>query len=163
MYGESQQALLSLFGVKMTARFEELRNKTIESVWIREDKSEIIFCSGPHAFYYRCDSYGSDVWIEHFEGLKFLINQIVIDIEVRNWSNVFDDENYDGGPRKEAFFYTLKTNRGFVSFEVRSENESSYYYGQLEYEGSRSFGTVKESLLFAKDILDNFTELKEDF
>jgi hypothetical protein len=130
----------------MTA-LRKLVGKRINGIFLNADHTRVVFRtteSEELGFYVHGDCCNT-VYINHFQGkdvvgegntFDILRGALVTAVEEKEWIAIDDDETeYDddpyGGGCVEDGFFTIRTDRGYIDFEVRNEH-NGYYSGHLE-------------------------------
>ena len=122
--------------------FDNLVGKRINSILIRDDNRRVVFktVDGKEFRYYTSGECCNDVWINHMTGVEVLGEGNSFDIlrgalvtgsEDKGWSDDVAGED-DYGVIQDGFF-TLKTDRGYIDFEVRNSH-NGYYGGSFEFD-----------------------------
>lgn len=125
----------------------KLVGKRINGIFLNEDHNKVVFrttedeCFG----FYTAGDCCNTVYINHFQGrdvvgegntFDLLRGALVLSTEEKEWVTIdddtteYDDDSYSGGCVEDGFF-TIKTDRGYIDFEVRNEH-NGYYSGHLE-------------------------------
>lgn len=122
--------------------FKNLIGERINSILLREDNERIIFrtIDGKEFKYYTSGDCCNTVWINHMTGLNvlgegntfdLLRGALVIGSEDKGWTdNRCVEDEYDV---IQDGFFTLKTDRGYIDFEVRNSH-NGYYGGNFEFD-----------------------------
>ena len=121
-----------------------LVGKRINGIFLNEDNTQVVFrtiedeCIG---FYVHGDCCNT-VYINHFQGVDvigegntfdILRGALVTAVEEKEWVAIDDseqDEDVWSDECVEDGFFTIRTNRGYIDFEVRNEH-NGYYSGHL--------------------------------
>ena len=123
-----------------------LLGKRINGIFLNEDHTQVVFRTIEDeriGFYVHGDCCNT-VYINHFQGIDvvgegnafdLLRGALVTAVEEKEWVAIdddeteYDDDPYHGGCVEDGFF-TIRTNRGYIDFEVRNEH-NGYYSGHL--------------------------------
>ena len=122
--------------------FDNLVGKRINSILISDDKRSVVFktVDGATFSYYTSGECCNDVWINHMTGVEvlgegnsfdILRGALVIGSEDKGWTDDLSTGD-DWGVINDGFF-TLKTDRGYIDFEVRNSH-NGYYGGSFEFD-----------------------------
>jgi hypothetical protein len=121
-----------------------LVGKRINGIFLNEDNTQVVFrtiedeCIG---FYVHGDCCNT-VYINHFQGVDvigegntfdLLRGALVTEVEEKEWVAIDDSEQDEDSwvdDCVEDGFFTIRTNRGYIDFEVRNEH-NGYYSGHL--------------------------------
>jgi hypothetical protein len=73
-------------------QFSQLIGKNVDNVFISMDESVLVFETndGKYHIYTSSGDCCNDVWFYHFNGIDFLIHQIVRGLESKDWRDVDD-------------------------------------------------------------------------
>jgi hypothetical protein len=113
--------------------FKDLLNKTINEVYIGEDKTYLKFVTSEGEFsYYAYGDCCSQSWFNHLDGLDRLIGQEVKQIVGKPSSEVLPEKDQD---QVEMYGWTLITPKGYVDLEMRNDS-NGYYGGSVERIGA---------------------------
>jgi hypothetical protein len=119
----------------------------INGIFLNQDHTRVVFrtIEGREFGYYTHGDCCNTVYINHFQGkdvvgegntFDLLRGALVLATEEKEWVAIddddteYDDDSYGGGCVEDGFF-TIKTDRGYIDFEVRNEH-NGYYSGHLE-------------------------------
>jgi hypothetical protein len=123
----------------------KLVGKRINGIFLNEDHTKVVFRTIEDerlGFYVHGDCCNT-VYINHFQGrdvvgdgntFDLLRGALVLDTEEKEWVTIDEEEDdreswLDGCV--EDGFFTIRTDRGYIDFEVRNEH-NGYYSGHLE-------------------------------
>ncbi len=142
--------------------FKDLIGKRINGVFLANDNWTVVFRT-VEGKYFRYDTQNdccNSVWVNHVAGLNILGNGDTFDLmrgalvlggEDKEWTeNRYEEDEYDV---VQDGFYTLKTDRGYIDFEVRNSH-NGYYGGSFDF---------NEDLDWTLDDLEDFRQVTEDF
>ena len=118
----------------------------INGIFLNEDNTKVVFRTTEDkrfGFYVHGDCCNT-VYINHFQGrdvigegntFDLLRGALVLATEEKEWvtidiEDVHDEESWHDECVEDGFF-TIKTDRGYIDFEVRNEH-NGYYSGHLE-------------------------------
>jgi hypothetical protein len=122
----------------------KLLGKRINGIFLNEDNTTVVFrtIENEHIGFYTHGDCCNTVYINHFQGVDvigegntfdILRGALVTGVEEKEWVKIDDDE-----PDEDAWtecvedgFFTIRTNRGYIDFEVRNEH-NGYYSGHVE-------------------------------
>ena len=125
----------------------KLIGKRINGIFLNGDNTRVVFRTIEDeriGFYVHGDCCNT-VYINHFQGadvvgegnaFDILRGALVTAVEEKEWVQIDDDE-VDADDQSwsdscvEDGFFTIKTNRGYIDFEVRNEH-NGYYSGHIE-------------------------------
>jgi len=147
--------------------FNNLLGKRINAVYLANGNETVVFRDTEGKFYRydTCNDCCNTVWVNHVVGVDLLGKGDVFDLmrgalvtgsEDKEWTDNCPWTPEDGGDYGDVIqdgFYTLKTDRGYIDFEVR--NDHNGYYGGMFLEN--------EDLDWEFEDLENLKEIKEDF
>ena len=123
----------------------KLVGKRINGIFLNEDHNKVVFrttedeCFG----FYTAGDCCNTVYINHFQGedvvgegntFDLLRGALVLATEEKEWVQIDEgDEDPDRWVDScvEDGFFTIRTDRGYIDFEVRNEH-NGYYSGHLE-------------------------------
>ena len=123
----------------------KLLGKRINGIFLNEDHTRVVFrtTEDDHIGFYTCGDCCNDVYINHFQGedvigegntFDLLRGALVLATEEKEWVQIDDDaetsDSWGHGCVEDGFF-TIRTDRGYIDFEVRNEH-NGYYSGHLE-------------------------------
>lgn len=122
---------------------QKLVGKRINGIFLNEDSTNVVFrCVGGEylGFYVHGDCCNT-VYINHFQGndvigdgntFDLIRGALVIGTEEKEWVTIDDGDEDDtwSGDVVEDGFFTIKTDRGYIDFEVRNEH-NGYYGGHI--------------------------------
>jgi len=117
----------------------KLVGKRINGIFLNEDHDRVAFrtIEGEVLGFYVCGDCCNTVYINHFQGrdvigegntFDLLRGALVTAVEEKEWVNVDVPDAYEV---VEDGFFTIRTNRGYIDFEVRNEH-NGYYSGHIE-------------------------------
>ena len=121
------------------ASLRDLVGKRINGIFINEDRTRFAFRTIEEEFigFYVCGDCCNTVYLNHFQGrdvigegttFDLLRGALVTAVEEKDWVNVDVPDTYDV---IEDGFFTIRTDRGYIDFEVRNEH-NGYYSGHVE-------------------------------
>jgi hypothetical protein len=120
--------------------FANLVGERINGILLNEDKDFLVVrtINGREFYYYTSGDCCNSVWINHMTGLNvlgegntfdLLRGALVTGTEDKGWTDDrYDEDEYDV---IQDGFFTLKTDRGYIDFEVRNSH-NGYYGGSFE-------------------------------
>jgi hypothetical protein len=123
----------------------KLVGKRINGIFLNDDNTRVVFRTIEDeriAFYVHGDCCNT-VYINHFQGcdvvgdgntFDILRGALVTAVEEKEWVSIDDDPDEDDSwvdTCVEDGFFTIRTDRGYIDFEVRNEH-NGYYSGHLE-------------------------------
>ena len=137
--------------------FTNLIGQRINGIFVNDSHNQVAFrtTEGRYLGFYTCGDCCNNVYVNHFSGagvvgegnsFDLLRGALVLAVEEKGWSEDRADEN--GFEVIQDGFFTIRTDRGYIDFEVRNEH-NGYYGGHLEEEDDFD--------------LTELTELREDF
>jgi hypothetical protein len=141
--------------------FRNLVGERINSILLRDDNQRIVFrtIEGREFRYYTSGDCCNTVWINHVTGVSILGEGNTFDLlrgalvtgsEDKGWGpNRSDEDEWDV---IQDGFFTLKTDRGYIDFEVRNSH-NGYYGGSFEFDSSPENDSVEYT----------YTPVVEDF
>ena len=118
----------------------------INGIFLNADNTRVVFrtTEGQDFGYYTSGDCCNTVYINHFQGkdvigegntFDLLRGALVLSTEEKEWVTIdIEDEHDDESWHDECVedgFFTIKTDRGYIDFEVRNEH-NGYYSGHLE-------------------------------
>jgi photosystem II stability/assembly factor-like uncharacterized protein len=117
----------------------KLLGKRINGIFLNEGNTRVVFrtIEGEDFGFYTSGDCCNTVYINHFQGqdvigegntFDLLRGALVTGVEEKEWVNVDVPDAYEC---VEDGFFTIRTNRGYIDFEVRNEH-NGYYSGHLE-------------------------------
>jgi hypothetical protein len=120
--------------------FKDLIGERINGILLNDDNNRLIVrtINGREFHYYTSGDCCNTVWINHMTGVNvlgegntfdLLRGALVTGTEDKGWSENRDAE--DGWDVIQDGFFTLKTDRGYIDFEVRNSH-NGYYGGSFE-------------------------------
>jgi len=123
--------------------FKNLIGERINSILLRDDRERIIFrtIEGREYHYYTSGDCCNRVWINHMSGVgvlgegntfDLLRGALVTGAENKGWT---ENRTLDDWEVIQDGFFTLKTDRGYIDFEVRNSH-NGYYGGNFEFDES---------------------------
>jgi hypothetical protein len=123
----------------------KLVGKRINGIFLNEDHTKVVFRTVEDerlGFYVHGDCC-NDVYINHFQGrdvvgegntFDILRGALVLSTEEKEWVTIDEEaetsDSWGHGCVEDGFF-TIRTDRGYIDFEVRNEH-NGYYSGHLE-------------------------------
>jgi hypothetical protein len=122
----------------------KLLGKRINGIFLNEDHTQVVFRTIEDeriGFYVHGDCCNT-VYINHFQGVDvvgegnafdLLRGALVTAVEEKEWVSIDDAEQDEDAWMDECVedgFFTIRTNRGYIDFEVRNEH-NGYYSGHL--------------------------------
>lgn len=127
----------------------KLVGKRINGIFLNEDHTRVVFrtVEDERLGYYVHGDCCNTVYINHFQGadvvgegnaFDLLRGALVLATEEKEWVQI-DDNEVDEDDQSwsdscvEDGFFTIRTDRGYIDFEVRNEH-NGYYSGHLEEE-----------------------------
>lgn len=141
--------------------FENLIGERINDILLSEDNTTLLIRTTHGKEYHYCTipDCCNTVWINHMNGIGVLGEGNTFDIlrgvlvtgaEDKGWgSNIFPDD-----PNNDVIqdgFFTLKTDRGYIDFEVRNSHNGYYDGGIFTYINDPMYTD------------GNFRSIREDF
>ena len=123
----------------------KLVGKRINGIFLNDDNTRVVFRTIEDeriAFYVHGDCCNT-VYINHFQGVDvvgegntfdILRGALVTAVEEKEWVSIDDSEQDEDSWHDECVedgFFTIRTDRGYIDFEVRNEH-NGYYSGHLE-------------------------------
>jgi hypothetical protein len=139
--------------------FKNLVGERINSILLNDDNNRLIVrtINGQEFHYYTSGDCCNTVWINHMTGVNVLGEGNTFDIlrgalvtgaEDKGWGeNRTDEDEWDV---IQDGFFTLKTDRGYIDFEVRNSH-NGYYGGSFEVDTNPDADPT------------SFREVREDF
>jgi hypothetical protein len=123
--------------------FKNLFGERINSILLRDDRERIIFrtTEGQEFHYYTSGDCCNTVWINHMTGVgvlgegntfDLLRGALVVGAEDKGWGENRSEGDWDV---IQDGFFTLKTDRGYIDFEVRNSH-NGYYGGNFDFDDS---------------------------
>jgi hypothetical protein len=123
--------------------FKNLIGERINSILLRDDRERIIFrtIEGREYHYYTSGDCCNSVWINHMTGVgvlgegntfDLLRGALVTGAEDKGWGENRSEGDWDV---VQDGFFTLKTDRGYIDFEVRNSH-NGYYSGNFDFDDS---------------------------
>lgn len=123
--------------------FKNLIGERINSILLRDDRERIIFqtIEGREYHYYTSGDCCNTVWINHMTGVDvlgegntfdLLRGALVVGAEDKGWGENRSEGDWDV---VQDGFFTLKTDRGYIDFEVRNSH-NGYYGGNFDFDDS---------------------------
>ena len=125
----------------------KLVGKRINGIFLNEDHNRVVFrtTEDERIGFYTSGDCCNDVYINHFQGedvigegntFDLLRGALVLATEEKEWVTIdaeeVDEDSWTQGCVEDGFF-TIRTDRGYIDFEVRNEH-NGYYSGHLEEE-----------------------------
>ena len=122
----------------------KLLGKRINGIFLNEDNTQVVFRTIEDeriGFYVHGDCCNT-VYINHFQGrdvvgegntFDLLRGALVTAVEEKEWVAIDDEPDEDDSwvdACVEDGFFTIRTDRGYIDFEVRNEH-NGYYSGHL--------------------------------
>lgn len=122
--------------------FKNLVGERINSILLNESNDRLIVrtINGREFHYYTSGDCCNTVWINHMTGVDVLGKGNTFDLlrgalvtgsEDKGWGENHSDEDEDSWDVIQDGFFTLKTDRGYIDFEVRNSH-NGYYGGSFE-------------------------------
>ena len=123
----------------------KLVGKRINGIFLNSDNTKVVFRTIEDeviGFYVYGDCCNT-VYINHFQGadvvgegnaFDILRGALVTTVEEKEWIAIDDETDDDDSWTDtcvEDGFFTIRTNRGYIDFEVRNEH-NGYYSGHIE-------------------------------
>ena len=123
----------------------KLLGKRINGIFLNEGNTRVVFrtTEDERIGFYTAGDCCNDVYINHFQGkdvigegntFDLLRGALVTAVEEKEWVQIDDEEadedSWSHGCVEDGFF-TIRTDRGYIDFEVRNEH-NGYYSGHLE-------------------------------
>ena len=117
-----------------------LLGRRINGIFLNEDHTQVVFRTIEDeriGFYVHGDCCNT-VYINHFQGVDvvgegnafdILRGALVTAVEEKEWVSVENPDKESWDVIEDGFF-TIRTNRGYIDFEVRNEH-NGYYSGHL--------------------------------
>lgn len=122
----------------------KLVGKRINGIFLNEDRNKVVFrtIEDERIGFYVYGDCCNTVYINHFQGMDvvgegnafdLLRGALVTAVEEKEWVQIDEEQNEDSWHDEcvEDGFFTIKTDRGYIDFEVRNEH-NGYYSGHLE-------------------------------
>ena len=134
--------------------FNRLIGRRINGILVTPNHNRFAFrtVEGELLIYYTSGDCCNTVYLNHFMGANvvggnsfdMLRGAVVLGAEEKEWVNV-DNEDKESWNVVEDGFFTIRTDRGYIDFEVRNEH-NGYYSGHVgEYsEGDLDAGELAE-------------------
>ena len=121
--------------------FTNLIGQRINGILVNDGHDQVAFrtTEGRYLGFYTCGDCCNSVFINHMSGtgvlgegnsFDLLRGAVILAVEEKGWTDVDVEDSY--GCVEDGFF-TIKTDRGYIDFEVRNEH-NGYYGGHLEEE-----------------------------
>jgi hypothetical protein len=124
----------------------KLVGRRINGIFLNNDNTRVVFRTiedERFGFYVHGDCCNT-VYINHFQGVDvvgqgnafdLLRGALVTAVEEKEWVAIDDEPNEDDDSWTdncvEDGFFTIRTDRGYIDFEVRNEHDG-YYSGHIE-------------------------------
>jgi hypothetical protein len=122
----------------------KLVGKRINGIFLNEDHNKVVFRTIEDeviGFYVYGDCCNT-VYINHFQGrdvvgegntFDLLRGALVTAVEEKEWVTLDDEQDEDSWHDEcvEDGFFTIRTDRGYIDFEVRNEH-NGYYSGHID-------------------------------
>ena len=121
-----------------------LVGKRINGIFLNDDNTVVVFrtIEDERIGFYTHGDCCNTVYINHFQGadvvgeghaFDLLRGALVTAVEEKEWVAIDDEPDDDawGDNCVEDGFFTIRTNRGYIDFEVRNEH-NGYYSGHIE-------------------------------
>jgi hypothetical protein len=122
----------------------KLVGQRINGIFLNEDKTQVVFrtIEDKHIGFYVHGDCCNTVYINHFQGrdvigegnaFDLLRGALVTAVEEKEWIAIDDSEQDEDAWTDECVedgFFTIRTDRGYIDFEVRNEH-NGYYGGHL--------------------------------
>lgn len=125
---------------------QKLIGKRINGIFLNQDATNVVFrcVGGEYLGFYVSGDCCNTVYINHFQGadvvgdgntFDLLRGALVLGTEEKEWvtlDEVDDDDDEESWSAEvvEDGFFTIKTDRGYIDFEVRNEH-NGYYSGHI--------------------------------
>ena len=124
----------------------KLVGKRINGIFLNEDHTKVVFrtIEDERIGFYTHGDCCNTVYINHFQGadvvgegntFDLLRGALVTAVEEKEWVSIDDDIDADDQSWMddcvEDGFFTIRTDRGYIDFEVRNEH-NGYYSGHVE-------------------------------
>jgi hypothetical protein len=123
---------------------KKLVGKRINGIFLNEDHTKVVFrtIEDERIGFYTHGDCCNNVYINHFQGadvvgdgntFDILRGALVLDTEEKEWVKIEEEQDEDSWMDDcvEDGFFTIRTDRGYIDFEVRNEH-NGYYSGHLE-------------------------------
>ena len=139
----------------------KLLGKRINGIFLNEDHTRVVFrtTEDERIGFYTAGDCCNTVYINHFQGedvigegntFDLLRGALVTGVEEKEWVQI-DESEEDPDSWSDACvedgFFTIRTDRGYIDFEVRNEH-NGYYSGHLE---ELEDGMKEEEMIPLKD------------
>lgn len=148
--------------------FEELIGKRPIAIYLSDDKEHLRIITNStntgcylnpaltQEFGWVCDGdCCSTSWIEHINGIKFLLGHTVLKVATREMPASAD--NIVGHDVVQFYGWTLETDAGRCDIEMRNDS-NGYYGGSLERDyGQDQYGSLKDT------VGNKYFRIKENF
>ena len=122
----------------------KLVGKRINGIFLNDDNTRVVFrtIEDERIGFYVYGDCCNTVYINHFQGVDvvgegntfdILRGALVTAVEEKEWVTIDDAEQDEDSWHDECVedgFFTIRTNRGYIDFEVRNEH-NGYYSGHL--------------------------------
>ena len=121
-----------------------LVGKRINGIFLNEDKTRVVFrtIEDERIGFYVYGDCCNTVYINHFQGIDvvgegnafdLLRGALVTAVEEKEWVAIEEEQDEDSWHDEyvEDGFFTIRTNRGYIDFEVRNEH-NGYYSGHID-------------------------------
>lgn len=139
-----------------------LVGRRINGIFLNEDHNRVVFRTIENetiGFFVYGDCCNT-VYINHFQGadvvgegnaFDLLRGALVTGVEEKEWVAIEEEQDEDswGDDCVEDGFFTIRTDRGYIDFEVRNEH-NGYYSGRIE-ECDEKDAVLDGLLPFTKD------------
>lgn len=124
---------------------KRLVGKRINGIFLNGDNTKVVFrtIEDERIGFYVYGDCCNTVYINHFQGVDvvgegntfdLLRGALVTDVEEKEWVAIDDSEQDEDSWHDECVedgFFTIRTNRGYIDFEVRNEH-NGYYSGHID-------------------------------
>lgn len=132
--------------------FTNLIGQRINGIFVNDGRDQVAFrtTEGRYLGFFTCGDCCNSVYVNHFSGadvvgegnsFDLLRGALVLGVEEKGWTE--DREDDDGYGCVQDGFFTIRTDRGYIDFEVRNEH-NGYYGGHLEEEDDFDLTELKE-------------------
>ena len=125
----------------------KLVGKRINGIFLNQDHTRVVFrtTEDERLGFYTAGDCCNTVYINHFQGVDvigegnafdLLRGALVLSTEEKEWVTIDAEEVDEDSWHDECVedgFFTIRTDRGYIDFEVRNEH-NGYYSGHLEEE-----------------------------
>lgn len=142
---------------------QKLVGRRINGIFLNDDQTRVIFrtVENDRIGFYVYGDCCNNVYINHFQAMDaigegntfdLLRGALVTEVEEKDWVAIDDEVDEDSWTHGcvEDGFFTIRTNRGYIDFEVRNEH-NGYYSGHID------------ELDEDEALLDDMVQLTKDF